>query len=68
VPISKVLVDKGFLKLRTSSNHRNPKRHKGFMDFVHRQLFPTVMGVTFLSEKNFKKFWNFPKNRLSELL
>ncbi len=38
------------------------------MDFVHRQLFPTVMGVTFLSEKNFKKIWNFPKNRLSELL
>jgi len=67
VHISKPLVDKGFLKLRTSLNLRNPKRHKGFMDFVHRHVFQTVMSVTFLSEKNLKKFWNFPKNRRSEL-
>ena len=67
MPISKPLVDKGFFKLRTSLNHCNPKRHKGFVDFVHQQLFQTVMDVTFLSEKKFKKIWNFPKKRLIEL-
>jgi hypothetical protein len=60
-------VDKGFLQLRTTPRHRNPKRRKDFVDFVRRQLFQTVMGVTFLSKKYFKKFWNFPKNRLPKL-
>lgn len=45
--ISKPLVDKGFLKLHATLNLRNPKRHKGFVDFALRQLFQYVMGVTF---------------------
>jgi PhoH-like ATPase len=52
-------VDKGFLTFLSSSNLRNPKRRKGFMNFDHQQLFQRVMGVTFSSEKNFKKILKF---------
>ena len=65
--ISKPLVDKGFLKLRTSPNLRKPKCHKGFVDFALHQLFRSVMDVTFSLEKNFKKFPKFPQKRVSEL-
>jgi len=60
VYISKPLVDKGFLTLRTSSNLRNPKRRKGFINIGCSQLFRSVMSVTFSSEKNFKKFLKYP--------
>jgi len=52
VHISKPLVDKGFLQLRSSLNLRNPKRRKGFVDFTLRQLSKSVMDVTFLLKKN----------------
>ena len=58
--ISKPLVDKGFLQLRASLTLRNPKRRKDFMDFASRGVFTCVMDVTFLPEKNFKKFLKFP--------
>jgi PhoH-like ATPase len=59
VYFSKPLVDKGFLTFPSSSNLRNPKRRKGFMNFDHQQHFQCVMGVTFSSEKNFKKILKF---------
>jgi hypothetical protein len=58
--MSIALVDKGFLTFRSSSNLRNPKRCKGFVDFTIRQLFQSVMSVTFWSKKNLKKFLKFP--------
>jgi hypothetical protein len=56
VYFSKPLVDKGFLTLRTSSNLRNPKRRKGFINIGCSQLFRSVMSVTFRLKKILKNF------------
>ena len=36
------------------------------MDFPFRQLFQSVMGVTFGSGKNLKKFLKFPPPKVSQ--
>jgi hypothetical protein len=56
VSVSKPLVDKGFFTFHPSSNLRNPKRRKDFLDLAFRVHRESVMSVTFLLEKNFKKF------------